>query len=219
MRKQRFILVSTILIIILTGFAIQASEQRSANVSQLVAPVFRTYPLDQTDIPRPLKGVNVPSELFVCLGQTGTHFDISGIAKDQRNTFYLLSIYDALARNNPLDSHDELIALGDKYGCLRLIEPGMPLPLHVYLPTSVAKELELQRYRHWIEQMGGKQKFEQALSARINASGEVDGNYYLANEQVWALQRLGIKLPKTYKLLSLDSFATNIDQWRKDLLN
>ncbi len=217
MRKQKLVLVGAIVILILTGFAIQVT--RSAGESPLVAPVFREFPPELNQTPMPRKGVTVPEELKICLDhQTGEQFDVSAIAKDKGNTFYLLAVYKDPNSHNPLTSRDELIALGKKYGCLGLIQPGKPMPLSLYLPTSVVRDLELQRFRHWIKQMGGKQKFEAALAAEINFPDDIDF-YYLSAEQVWAMQQLGIKFPNTYKPLSPEIFSSNFDQWRKDLLD
>lgn len=83
------------------------------------------------------------------------------------------------------------------------------------MSVGAARDMELQRYRRWIKQMGGKQNFQKVLRERISKYFD-----YLTVDQVWALQQLGITYPSTYQLLTPEMFKDDSDErWRLDLLN
>jgi hypothetical protein len=64
-------------------------------------------------------------------------------------------------------------------------------------------KLELQRYRRWIAQTGGKTKFQQLLTQQIAAN---HGSYLLSDEQVQALRQLGIDFPSHYRPFTSTTF-------------
>jgi hypothetical protein len=90
--------------------------------------------------------------------------------------------------------------------CERLMpQEGMPLKsLNTFMSSASALTLESQRYRHYINRLGGLLPFQQRLNQQIVASR---GNYLLSEEQVKALHQLGIQFPKTYHLLRPNTFS------------
>ncbi len=67
-------------------------------------------------------------------------------------------------------------------------------PLNAFMSEASALKLERQRYRHYIDRLGGLQPLQQQLRQKIVAGR---GNYLLSEEQVKALHQLGIPFPKT----------------------
>lgn len=213
MRKQRkqFLLIGLVVVMTLTSLIILGLRGNTQYESPLTSPIFRSPP--PVVKPIALEGVQVPEAVMRCVAETGDRLDLLGVAKEKNKSFYLLGIADDSAIKNPLLMRDELIALGDKLGCLRLISTDIPQPLSVFLSIATARELELQRYRRWISRLGSKQEFEQALSSQLAFGGS-----YLSAEQVWALQQLRVRFPKTYELLRPNTFGDGEALFRKGLL-
>lgn len=150
--------------------------------------------------PTPVKGTQIPNEVLTCVPNEGAKYELLGVAKQQETEYYLLSIY-AYADEDPNERWDVVIQR-DRAGCLLLRHLGSGLkPTSAYVPVEAAKQLELQRYQHWIEKAGSKDKFQQAFIARAADSGVP---HYLSQEQVWALKQLGISIPNTYKILKTE---------------
>ncbi len=206
--QKKLFLILLVILTAVSSIGFLVLRGRSQSSAALVAPVFRTPAITQ---PSPLPGVRVPEAILRCVGETGKYFDLLGTVSEKQKTFYLLGVYDAVAGENPLFARDVLIAQGGKLGCLRLISPDIPKPLRVFISIDAARELELQRYRHIQAQLGGKQQLERALKDQL-------GNYYLSDEQVWALEKLKVEFPKNYELLSPDTFGGDEETFRKDLL-
>jgi hypothetical protein len=152
--------------------------------------------------------VELPDELRVCLGTSGERFDLRGTVQENSKTFYLLGLYPDFVTTNPFDTTDELIVIhqDSTAWCERLMpQEGMTLkPLNAFMSSALALKLERQRYRHYIDQLGGIQPFQQRLNQKNVASR---GNYWLSEEQVRVLNQLGIQFPKTYRLLRPNTFS------------
>ncbi len=147
--------------------------------------------------PQPV-GTKVPSQVLTCVPNEGAKYELLGTVHDRDTTYHLLSIYE-YADEDPKERWDVLIQQ-DQAGCLLLQHLGSGLkPLSAYMPLEIAKQLELQRYQHWIEKAGGKEKFQSVFSSQFSDSGVPR---YLSAEQVWALTKLSIQLPQTYKILN-----------------
>lgn len=217
MFRRRFLLVFGMVIMILLGLGFHAYQSRSASQPALLAPVFQDFPANLG--PKPAKGTQTPPGLTTCLGLSGAEYEVTAVAKDRGKTFYLLSVYDIPQekeqRKDPFVSGDQLIALKESFGCLGLVSPETGVrPLSLYMSVEAARDMELQRYRRWIKQMGGKQNFQKVLRERITEYFD-----YLTVDQVWALQQLGITYPSTYQLFTPEMFKDDSDErWRLDLL-
>ncbi len=175
--------------------------------SSLLAPV--TTPRPPAIAPLPVNhSVKIPDELKICLGASGERFDLWGTVQENAKTFYLLGLYSDFVTTNPLDTTDELIVVHQDSTpwCERLMpQEGTTLkPLNAFMSSASALKLEQQRYRHYIDRLGGIQPFQQRLNQKIVAGR---GNYLLSEEQVKALHQLGIQFPKTYRLLRPTTFS------------
>lgn len=147
--------------------------------------------------PTPVKGTQIPKEVLICVPNEGAKYELLSVAKQQETEYYLLWIY-AYADEDPTERWDVVIQR-DRTGCLLLHHLGSGLkPLSTYMPVETARQLELQRYQHWIEKAGSKEKFQQSFIARAANPGVP---HYLSQEQVWALKQLGVSIPSTYRIL------------------
>ena len=135
---------------------------------------------------------------MICVPNEGAKYELLATVQDRDTTYHLLSIYE-YADEDPRERWD-VLTQQDQAGCLLLHHLGSGLkPLSAYMPLEIAKQLELQRYQYWIAKVGGREKFQKELSRKFSDSGVP---HYLSAEQVWALTRLGIRLPQTYKTLN-----------------
>jgi hypothetical protein len=152
--------------------------------------------------------VQLPDELKICLGASGERFDLWGTVNEKDKTFYLLGLYADFVDTNPFDTTDELIVVHQESTpwCERLMpQEGTTLkPLNAFMSAASALKLERQRYRHYIDRLGGIQPFQQQLHQKIVAGR---GSYLLSEEQVKVLHQLSISFPKAYRLLRPNTFS------------
>lgn len=193
--------------LLLTALMARFGSGLAFGQSDLIAPVFREpTPEEQALEKRPLPfsdNTSIPDEIKICMDSSGERFDLFGTIQEDDKTYYLLGIYSNFVHNNPLDTYDELIELDLENGCTRLTDVNSTSkPLSVYMSEQSAQDLELQRYQHYIVQLGGVSQFQQSLAARIDASR---GYYLLSAEQIHALQQLHVSFPDTYRLLTADT--------------
>jgi len=170
------------------AIALLQAEETSAELAQAAS----------VNKPKPVQGTKVPDSVLTCIPNEGAKYELLGETKQEATDYYLFSIY-AYADEDPTERWDALIQV-DRSGCLLLHHLGSGLkPLSTYMPVEVARKLELQRYQHWITESGGKEEFQQNLIAR---GSDVGVPHYLSQEQVWALQQLGVQVPRNYKILN-----------------
>jgi hypothetical protein len=195
MTKQRILLIG----IAATIAALLAfSKPLAISLLQARAPSTEMAQAASVNKPKPVQGTKVPDSVLTCIPNEGAKYELLGETKQEATDYYLLSIY-AYADEDPTERWDALIQV-DRSGCLLLHHLGSGLkPLSVYMPVEVARKLELQRYQHWITKAGSKEKFQQILIARGSDAGVP---HYLSQEQVWALQQLGVQVPRSYRILS-----------------
>ncbi len=194
MSKRRVLLISLTIVvaalIVLSKPLENAFSQTKASAPQLEAK-------QPTNKPTPVRGTQVPNEVLTCIPNEGAKYELLGVAKQQETDYYLLSVY-AYADEDPNERWDAVIQ-HDRAGCLLLHHLSSGLrPISAYMPAETARKLELQRYQHWIEKAGSKEKFQQAFIARAADPGVP---HYLSQEQVWALKQLGVSIPSTYRIL------------------
>lgn len=194
MSKRRVLLIG--LAIVITSL-IALSKPLANAFSQPEASMLELEARQIINKPVPVKGTQIPNAVLTCVPNEGAKYELLGVAKQQETEYYLLSIY-AYADEDPTERWDVVIQR-DRAGCLLLHHLGSGLkPIVAYMPVETARQLELQRYQHWIERAGGKEKFQQVFIARAADSGVP---HYLSEEQVWALKKLGISIPNTYRVL------------------
>jgi len=201
--------VSFILGLLLVILPLKLGWGQNPQPSALLAPV-PTQPSSavaaQSYLPSPLPDVHLPEAAQLCLEPFGERFDIFGTALDQGKTIYLLGVYSDFVTTNPLDTRDEVIVVDPKRGCDRLVDStSTRRPLSSVFSVKAAENLELQRYRHAIAQLGSASTFQQSLATHINTE---HGQYLLSAEQVNALKQLHIPIPDHYRLLTDNTFPT-----------
>ncbi|MBD2772609.1 hypothetical protein [Iningainema tapete] len=69
-------------------------------------------------------------------------------------------------------------------------------PYHRVVPLQVARQLALGELRYSINKLGGMDKFRATLQPRSEGS-----SWEFAEEDIWALQHVGITLPKNIKVV------------------
>jgi hypothetical protein len=201
--------VSFILGLLLVILPLKLGWGQNPQPSALLAPA-PTQPSPavaaQSYLPSPLPDVYLPVAARLCLEPFGERFDVFGTALDQGKTVYLLGVYSDFVTTNPLDASDEVIGVDPKQGCDRLIDStSTRRPLSSVVSNKAAEDLELQRYRHAIAQLGSTNALQQSLTAHITAE---QGQYLLSAEQLNALKQLHLTIPDTYRLLTDDTFPT-----------
>ena len=179
--------------------------------STVIAPVFREPTAEEQALekrPMPINSsTSVPDEVKVCMDSAGERFDLLGTVPDAGKAYYLLGVYQDFVHNNPLDAFDELVETDSTTGCTRLASvDSVNKPLSFYMSKTAAQALELQRYQHYISQLGGVNQLQQTLAKRINAA---QGSYLLSAEQVHALQQLHVSIPNNYQPLTADTFPSS----------
>ncbi len=192
MRRFRWLLIIGMTIAL---FFLAAKFSSLPTSSSLQAQTLRS------NQPTPAKGTTVPAQIIPCIPAEGALFELLGTAKANDSTYHLLAIYE-FANEKSSDRWDVLIQV-DEVGCLLLHHLGSGLkPLGQYMPVALARELELQRYQHWISKVGGKEQFQKQFTARVS---DPKVPHYLSSEQMWALKQLGISIPKAYKPMNAGS--------------
>ncbi len=135
----------------------------------------------------------LPESLRPCLPQSVERIEQLGQVQQEQGAFYLLGAFQD-------ERYWELLVQTDAAGCLLVKGQQDTEPLSAYIPLQIAQQLVLQRYQRRIEEAGGLQAFQQGFTEYMTAQpgGEIS---YLAPENVWALQQLGVEIPEgTYQI-------------------
>lgn len=116
-----------------------------------------------------------------------TRSEIIGSTRLSSRTYYLLAAY-AEGQTRPAD----LVISTEGDSCQEeFFNPmGDWLSLAQFLPQSVARQLTLARLRRAMEQAGSAAAFQQQINQAVE-----NGNPVWFEEEVWALQQLGIAIP------------------------
>lgn len=137
--------------------------------------------------------LSLPEALRPCLPQSIERVEQLGQLQQKQETFYLLGAFQD-------ERYWELLVQTDETGCLLIKGQQDTEPLSAYIPLETAQQLALQRYQRRIEEAGGLQAFQQGFTEHMTSQpgGELA---YLAPENVWALQQLGVEIPEgTYQI-------------------
>ena len=181
--------------------------------SDFIAPVVRSPTAEERAIakqPLPFAGVHIPSEIELCIGSAGERIDLLGEVKQRKVQFYLLNLYATFVDNNPLRGSDILIRFEQKTGCEKLLDSSTPKPpLSAYMPSVAALNLEQQRYRRYLHQSGGLDRFQQQLE---HEAAQTPGPFWLSDEQIEAMRQLNIRPPDNYQSLTQTTFAIEAQQ-------
>lgn len=137
--------------------------------------------------------LTMPETIRPCLPQSVERIEQLGQVQQEQGAFYLLGVFQD-------ERYWELLVQTDAAGCLLVKGQQDTEPLSAYIPLETAQQLVLQRYQRRIEEAGGLQAFQQGFTEYMTSQpgGETS---YLAPENVWALQQLGVTLPEgTYQI-------------------
>lgn len=135
----------------------------------------------------------LPDSLRPCLPQATERIEQLGQLQQGQETFYLVSAFQD-------ERYWELLVQTDAAGCLLVKGQQDTESLSAYIPLEAAQQLSLQRYQRRIEEAGGLQAFQQGFTEYMTSQpgGETT---YLAPENIWALQQLGVTIPEgTYQI-------------------
>lgn len=107
--------------------------------------------------------------------------------RSENTEFYLLSAYEA----NDTQATDLIISLqGDRCKEVFFNPMGDAIPLANSVGKQVARQLTLGRYQREIKKIG-REKFQQQIDETAAEAKQVAW----WDEEVWALQQLGLKVP------------------------
>jgi hypothetical protein len=135
----------------------------------------------------------IPAALAPCFPQSIDRIELLGQVQKEAEQFYLLGAGAG-------DRYWELLIQTTDSGCLLIKGQRDTESLSAYVPVEIAQQLTLQRYQRRIKEAGGLATFQQGFTAYMTQQqgGEL---VYLAPENVWALQQLGVQIPEgTYQI-------------------
>jgi hypothetical protein len=144
--------------------------------------------------PSQAEGEEVPAVVTQCVPQQTrqpiTRTALIGSTQLQGKEYYLLAAY---SQN---EAADLIISVTGDRCTEEFFNPmGDPIPLASAVPEAVAQQLTLARYQQRIEREG-KETLQQQID-RSAASAESPAWFA---EEVWALQQLGITIPKNVQV-------------------
>jgi hypothetical protein len=163
----------------------------------LIMSIWRTIAFAQDSTPTltPTTQIeaSIPASLYPCLPQPVDQVQLLGRVEQGEEQFYLLGLSGG-------DRYWESLVQRDRSGCLLIKGEQDIESLSTYVSLEIAQQLTLQRYQRRIEEAGGLEAFQQGFTEYMRRSpgGEM---VYLAPENVWALQQLGVQIPeRTYQI-------------------
>jgi hypothetical protein len=136
----------------------------------------------------------VPTVVTQCIPQQTrqpiTRTALIGSTRSQGKEYYLLAAY---SQNEAVDLI--ISVTGDRCTEEFFNPMGDPIPLASAVPESVAQQLTLARYQQRIDREG-----KETLQQQIDRSAASTENPAWFAEEVWALQQLGITIPKNVQI-------------------
>jgi hypothetical protein len=191
---QQLVLITTLSIVLLSNATTQeALAQNSSITSNSKAPIQQLQAEATVAQAQAEVEAAIPEALYPCLPQSVDRVERLGQVQQEQETSYLLGVFEN-------DRYWELLVQTDEAGCLLIKGPQDTEPLSAYVPIEIAQQLALQRYQRRIEEAGGLPAFQQGFTEYMTQQpgGEL---VYLAPENVWALQQLGVEIPEgTYQI-------------------
>jgi hypothetical protein len=158
----------------------------------LLMSLWRTIAFAQDSAPTATPSTqieaNIPTALSPCLPQSVEQIQLLGQVQQEEEQFYLLGLFVG-------DRYWESLVQRDRSGCLLVKGEQDTESLSAYVNLKIAQQLTLQRYQRRIEEAGGLEAFQEGFAEYMRRSqgGEA---IYLAPENVWALQQLGVQIPE-----------------------
>lgn len=149
---------------------------------------------------------NIPKSLYPCLPEQEQRLEARENTTYKQKKYFLVGLYGLPSTHQGVEvqaSYEETLVALDNVGCQVIIpkEKMGTASLILYIPQAAAYDLKLQRYRKAITELGGKKKLEQLLQAEEQTTTPGDYPIYFP-EDIWALKKLGINLPKNIKVIN-----------------
>ena len=175
-----------------------ASDQISKSATELVA---QQEAEQQAEIDE-----NVPKSLYPCLPKQEQRLEVRENTTYKQKEYFIIGFYGLPSTHQGVEvqsSYKETLVALDNVDCQVIIpkEKMGTASLILYIPQAAAYDLKLQRYRKAITELGGKEKLEQLLQAEEQTTTPGDYPIYFP-EDIWALKKLGINLPKNIKVVN-----------------
>ena len=138
---------------------------------------------------------SIPEVVRTCLPKLAEKKELEAVHTKGEKTYYLF------LASGPGNQYSEPLILLEKDSCT-LLSKGEKFtnkrstPPSRFVSMDVAQQLALQKFQKSVQQAGGDKKFQQAL---LDDEDPESPNYWYP-EDVWALKKLGFRLPANYKI-------------------
>jgi hypothetical protein len=121
---------------------------------------------------------------------------VNGTYQKGAKTYYLANLFPS---KPDLDISDAIFSVSLS-GCQVLTQyhSGNPIPVTASIPLAVARGLTLSFEKSVVSKFGGPQKYQSFL----NTAAQDTGRLYLDPNEAWALHQLGIRIPRSIKIIS-----------------
>lgn len=151
---------------------------------------------------------NIPKNLYPCLPQQGVQkLELRAKTTTEKIDYYIVGVNNQpqpLSQDEaPTPNYQQTLVAIDEISCRVIIpkEKYGTATLTMYIPKSSAYELSLEFHRRAFVKAGGREKFQQILWEEEQNSTPGDFPVYFP-EEVWALKKLGVKLPPNIKIIN-----------------
>jgi hypothetical protein len=202
---QQLVLITTLCVVLLSSTMIPPGSAENLDVHSSSHAQTQQLQAEATLAQaQPEVEETIPETLYPCLPRSVDRVERLGQVQQEQETFYLLGVFEN-------DRYWELLAQTDEAGCLLIKGQQDTEPLSAYIPLELAQQLALQRYQRRIEEAGGLPAFQQGFTEYMTEQpgGEL---VYLAPENVWALQQLGVEIPEGSYEIRRPSAAPNFER-------
>ncbi len=156
---------------------------------------------------KPQYDEKIPKSLYSCLPKQIQKAELRAKTTANQTNYYLIGVYNQSQPLNqeqaPLPNYQESLVSSNDASCEIIIPKdklGMA-SMTQYVPKEVAYDLSLQSRRQAIARVGGRKKYQELLLEDEQGSTPGDHTIYFP-EDIWALKKLGIKLPTNIKVIN-----------------
>ncbi len=142
---------------------------------------------------------SIENQLKPCIPQN-YYFQVITTEPSKKGIYYFLELTHQAPKSEEDRFLKKTVVELDSIGCFVTVSPERieAESLTYYIPLEPARNLALKRYQQEIERLGGQEKLQQEIAALEGDGGTI---FFLFPEQAWALQQLGIKIPKEYQIV------------------
>lgn len=155
---------------------------------------------------------NISQRLYPCLPKQAKELKLVAKVVSGKNSYHLVGIDESPSQAASIkQNYQETLVKLDDIGCSVVIskEQRELSPLSQYIPANIACNLEEQRYRRTIASFGGRKNYQEFLNNRKDEEFPDQPTYFFP-EDVCALKKLGVQLPKNSRVIN------NFDEFLSD---